>query len=196
MVLACLAAASACRDSTDAETEPDLPSSSRNRLIWKRSRAFEADLAAALKLPADALCTELGSLSCVHDVHLTSLGGHDPIGQGMYQPLEAPMLTTSVAVERVVSSACARRVELDAEQEPEIFDHLNLSGDAPAPSSAAHRATTDALVRRFLSRDPVDEEYERLAPLHTDPGGAPTSAQRYALAACIAVGTSAEFLFF
>ncbi|MEM9460931.1 MAG: hypothetical protein AAGF11_42600 [Myxococcota bacterium] len=192
----CLAMAAACHDQTEADAPEPMSESGRNRLVWKRSHALEADLAAALSLPNDALCSELGSLSCVREVHLTSLGGHDPIGQGMYRPLAAPMLTTSLAVERVVTSACARRVELDATGEPEVFDAIDLHADAPQPSSDAHRSTTQTLVRRFLGRDPVSAEYEQLGALVTNPQGTPSSGSAYALASCIAVGTSAEFLFF
>lgn len=195
-VVVCLLMAAACRDPGTADPRDAMPESGRNRLIWKRDHAFEADLASALSLPPDALCSELGSLSCIREVHLTSLGGHDPVGQGMYRPLAAPMLTTSLAVERVVTSACGRRVELDATGDPEVFDAVDLDGDAPEPDSDAHRSTTQTLTRRLLGRDPLSAEYEQLAVLTTDPGGAPSSGSEYALATCVAVGTSTEFLFF
>lgn len=165
-------------------------------LQWKRYAAFEADLAAALELPKEALCKELDGANCIRGVHLSPLGGHDPFTSGLLEPSGEPLATTPSVVERIVLSACVARAELERTEKPKVFAGLDLSGPAPAPSDPALASVVSALYRRFLSRDPDPYELEIVASLALDDAGKAASALTFAKSACFAVGTSSEFLFF
>lgn len=168
--------------------------STRNRLIWKRHHALVQDLARALELESTELCTELGELDCVHDVHLTSLGGHDPVVQGLYEPVAAPLSTTPLALDRVALAACGRRVQLDREA-PAVFTALALDGDAPAADEPAFEQTVATLYRRLLGREPTPDEIELHAHLLVDDADGRVAADRFAHLSCFVVVTSAEFSF-
>lgn len=173
----------------------DAAASTRNHLLWKRAHAVEQDFARALELAPEAVCTELGSLSCVQRVHLASLGGHDPFSQGLYRPVDRPLVTTPLVLDRVALAACGQRVALDREGSPVVFTALDLDGEAPAADSAAYRDTVTALYRRFLARDPVDAELATLRDLLVDDDGDPIAADEFATLACFTVSTTTEFLF-
>ncbi len=175
-------------------TDPGEPTASANRtVVWKRYRAFEQDLTRGLDLTPAELCAELGSLNCVNSVHLASLGGHDPFTQGRETSLDEPVLTTPVAVDRVVLSACIARIDRDATGVPSVFTHYSLGGNATG--SPAERDLVDAqnrtLYQRLLARDPIEAELAVLADLVV----AGRSFRDIAIASCYAIGTSAEFIF-
>jgi hypothetical protein len=186
------------QDAAVAQPEAgDFPASTRANLQWKRYAAFEADLANALTLPKDKLCAEFGRENCVRSVHLTPLGGHDPFATGLLEPSAEPLATTPTVVERIVLSACGARVALDLQSKPsEVFGGLDLSRPAPQPSDAAARALVSALYRRFLGRDADEQEFTTVTQLARDEQGQAVSGRDFALAACLAVGTNTEFLFF
>lgn len=180
--------------------DDDLPpeasgTSTRNHLLWKRAHAVEQDFARALELAPEAVCTELGELSCVQRVHLASLGGHDPFSQGLYRPVDRPLVTTPLVLDRVALAGCGQRVALDREGSAVVFTAIDLDGEAPAADSAAYRDTVTALYRRFLARDPVDAEFDALAELLVDGDGDPIAADEFATLACFTVSTTTEFLF-
>lgn len=175
----------------------DFASSTRSNLQWKRYAAFESDLASALALPKDKLCAELGRASCVRNVHLTPLGGHDPFATGLLEPSVEPLATTPTVVERVVLSACSAKVAVDArEKSSEVFGGLALAQPAPAPTDTQNRALVSAMYRRLLARDADESELSLLAQLALDELGKPVSGRDFALSVCVAVGTSTEFIFF
>lgn len=181
-----------------AQANQELARSPKPSLQWKRHVAFEADLAAALGLPRDALCKEFGKEGCIREVHVSPLGGHDPFRSGLLESSAEPLATTPTVVERIVLSACVKRVELEHKGElpRELFRELDLAGNAPAPTSAATKKTIDGLFRRFLARDPLPQEREVVASLTRDEAGAAVAARDFAKTACLTVGSSSEFLFF
>ena len=162
-------------------------------LQWKRADALEADLSAALELPPAQLCREFGVKPCIRDVHLVPLGGYDALASGMLEGAPDPIVTTPTAVERVVLSACSRRVELDrtSATKSALLSALELDAPAPAADSAAMHEFVSALYRRLLARDPSDDEVREIATLSAD-----VSADEFAKLACFTVGTLSEFLFF
>lgn len=179
-----------------ATDEPVTPAAStRNHLVWKRHHAVEQDFARALDLPAEELCTELGEFSCVREVHLAALGGNDPFGQGLYEPLESPLVTTPLALDRIALAACGTRVERDR-LSAVVFTQLDLAGEAPRADSGAFRTTVTTLYQRFLARDPEPTEVEHIAELLVDDAGEPISAAAFAQLACFTVATTTEFLYF
>ena len=186
---------------TPGASDPDAEYrvSTRSNLQWKRYAAVEADLAQALALPKDELCNEFGLESCIRKVHLVPLGGNDPFDTGLLEASAEPLATTSSAIDRILLSACSRRVELDREagtDAAEVFTELDLDGDAPAASAAAVRDTVTTLYRRLLARDPDAHELPIVAALVVDEDGEPVSAADFATLACYAIGTTTEFLFF
>lgn len=194
-LLALLGAAGCGDDGAATDPSPAIASSTRNHLIWKRYHAVEQDLSRALELSPDELCTELGQFRCVDEAHLAGLGGHDPFGPGLFEPVGAPLVTTSLALDRVALSACGTRVQRD-QQSPVVFTDLELDGSAPASDSDAFTRTIDTLYQRLLGRDPVTAEYETMTALLVDDDDEPVSAARFAHLACFTVATTSEFLFF
>lgn len=197
ILCAALLTTSACHDD-DAPEPEQLTASVQGELQWKRYRQFEADLMRGLELDAAQVCQELGGVSCIQDVHRIALGGHKPIELGMYRPLDHTLKTTPVAVDRVLLSACAKRVELDAALGAEsavVFRGLELGAPAPEPGSAAVTATVETLYRRLLGRDPEVAERDRVAALASADGETVTGRD-FATLACFAIGSTSEFLFF
>ncbi len=183
-----------CNRDDGSDPEPAVAASARNHLVWKRYHAVEQDLSRALELPADELCTELGRFRCIGEVHLAGLGGHDPFNQGLYEPLAEPLVTTSLALERVALSACGTRVERDR-SDPVVFTSLALDEPAPAADSEAFTQTVQTLYRRLLGRDPLDDERRALAELLVDDEGERLSSAEFAHLACFVVATTTEFSF-
>ncbi len=168
-----------------------LAASARPRLQWKRYAALEADLASALEMPAAALCDEFGKEPCIRGVHLVPLGGYDPFVSGMLEPAAEPLATTPTVVERIVLSACSRRVALERSA-PALFP-FDL---ASAPSADSIDALATSLYRRFMARDPEPLERTTLLELAHDEAGNALRGDELATLACFLVGTSSEFLFF
>lgn len=166
--------------------------------LWKRVGPLTRDLARGLELAEDELCNELGTHRCA-EIYKIPLGGSDAARQGVNLPPSEPLLTTALAVERVVLSACVRRVDADRAGSPVVFDKLDLA--LPTLSltddvvSAAVTAQILALHRRMLSRNPTEGEISRLKELVLDADGQPVSARDFAVLACFAIGTSTDFLF-
>jgi hypothetical protein len=87
--------------------------SSRNNLRFKGPERLAFDFAAALSLPADQVCNELGQYPCTTFVHTVALGGVEPYGIGFYEPLPFTGVTTPITIDRVALAACGQRVTLD-----------------------------------------------------------------------------------
>lgn len=169
----------------DPELEPARPDS----LQWKRSAAFVADLAAALDLAPDALCTELGAYSC-ESLHLVALGGNDAEGAANYFPVESPLATTSAAIDRIVLSACE-----NAANGTTVFTDLPPSAAPVTPSDPAIDAQIRSLYRRLLRRDATDGEVAIARELATD-GASPRTARELDVLACFAIGSTSENVLF
>ncbi len=197
-------AAPACRSDDgqppDGTTggEPTLQTSRVPNLQWKRAAAVEHDLERALALTRDQLCLEVGVAPCVEEVHLVALGGHDPLGLGLYESLAAPLATTPIALDRVALSGCAARADLDRAAGPAaavVFRGLDLAGPAPAADDPGVATMTTELYRRLLGRDPLAAEVSTIGALTRDESG-PIAARDFAVLACYAIATTTEFLFF
>lgn len=194
LVLALALVPFACGEQT-TEDQQLAPASTRAHLVWKRAHAVEQDLARALALEPEELCTELATISCTRSAHLISLGGHNPYTKGIFEPVAEPLVTTPLALDRVVLSACGERVERDRSGEAELFSALDLDGEAPSADEPAFGETVEALYRRLLARDPLTEELAVLAELLVDDDGEPVSASRFAHLACFIIATTTEFSF-
>jgi hypothetical protein len=172
--------------------------SQRPNLQWKRHGALENDLVQALELAREELCQEFGQSSCLNEVHLAPLGGNEPFQTGMLEPSAEPLATTPAIVERILLSACSKRVELDSSDQAaaKVFTAIDLNGPAPAANSEPVRATVTELYRRLLARDPSAAEVAAIAELARDDEGRSVPAAEFATVACFSIGTTSEFLFF
>lgn len=182
-----------CADDPAAAAAEELTPSTRARLLWKRNVALEQDIGRALELEADEVCNELGTASCTRDVHHVALGGAAPFTLGLHKALPNPMLSTAVVVDRVILSACSNRVAKDVEGPAVVFTTLDLDDErAPTAGDEAFDATVTALYRRFLARNPTDEELALFGELVAEP----MTAREFAVLACYTVGSTTEFLFY
>lgn len=198
----------ACDDSKDApvpdppaEPEPEAPvepqgivPSHKARVKFKGGERYARDLAAALELPRDGLCTELGLYDCVGDVHRIALGGVEPYELGIDEPLPVSPVSASMAVDRTALAACTRRVEADFADPggAVIFGALMTSTDR-----ATREGVAADLVDRILRRDATADEVAALADFwETAEAESEQPAHAYGQLTCFAVATMLEALFY
>ena len=181
---------------------PTVAASTRNALRFKGPERLTADFAAALSLPEDQVCNELGQYSCTGFVHTVTLGGVAPYEVGLYEPLPATGVTTPIAVDRVALAACSRRVALDLSKPASavLFGAIVLDDKGrlvEREGAAVHNALV-ALYQRGLQRDPSLEEVAALVKLSTDieATGSARPGRDWMTAACFVVLSSAESVFF
>jgi hypothetical protein len=174
------------------DSEPGAETMQNAALVWKRYRAFEQGLLGGLELSKAELCQEAGQYSCIDKVHLTALGGNAPYENGQYERMENPSVLTPVAVDRVLLSACTKRVDLDraaGQQAAVVFKHFPLT-NAAVNAEQAKPLVVD-LYRRLLARDPNAEEIKTATAFTKtmSEGG------KLAAALCYAIGSTAENVF-
>jgi hypothetical protein len=179
----------------------DMAKSTKNDVRWLRARAFESRLGQALLLNAGELCKEMGMYSCVDEVHLVALGGNDPYEKGLYEPLASPAVTTPVAVERMVISACSAAVEKERSAAQQfVFLDLDLEASqldtTDAQTDLAVADTIVSLYRRLHVRNPLPSEAELVRQLLVDDDGNNVSAIDFAKLACIAIASTSESVFY
>jgi hypothetical protein len=155
-------------------------------LTWKRQAALVADVNRALELDRDTGCRELDRVPC-GDVHLVALGGNDVEGAAQLEPVAKPLATTPLTVDRLVLGACTNRVDLDVGGPAVVFERLDFATPALRKDDPAVRATGQTLFRRLLRRDASAEELDVVSELASG-----QSPRDFAIAACLAIGTSSE----
>ncbi|QRN95807.1 hypothetical protein JRI60_43315 [Archangium violaceum] len=207
---------SACSSSSpsgpDAGTPPpadagtgssgEVASSSRDNLRFMNPEQLTAHFASALSLPPEQVCNELGQYPCTTYVHNVALGGVEPYGVGLYEPLTSTGVTTPVAIDRLSLAACARRVSLDVTSPGEavLFKGLELDaqGRLANREGAPVRDALTALYQRVLLREPTENEVGTLSQLATqlESKGSQTPGRDWMIATCFAVLSSAESVFF
>ena len=180
---------------TEAEPPTDVwTPATRADLRMKRWRQLSQDLSGALQLQTDELCRETGNFDC-NEIHVVPLGGVS-IDNGLYAPIEGASVTTGLAIERVLLSACWKRLQrdMDPDQSAVVFTEIPLESTTLDDEAADAQSTI--LWQRVLARDPTPEELaaaRRLHPGIIDDGG---RNAEWALSLCVALGTSSEFLFY
>jgi hypothetical protein len=199
-----LTATSACtNESKEGGSRDPVPTervaaSRQARVKYKSGARYANDLAAALDLPRDALCRELGRYDCVDEVHRIVLGGVEPYTLGVREPLPSIAVTAPIAQDRVALAACTERIERDlAASEPVFLTTVDL--DAPTPGQL--EATAQRIYDRILRRDATPDEVSALAQFHStvtgDPGESPATATRdWATLSCFMVATTLESIFY
>ncbi len=182
---------------------PSFRVSARADLRWKRVHAMKTDLLTAMEVVEDEACQELGLALpgiCFDIIHLVPLGGNDPIGSAMYQPMPTPSLTTALSIDRVTTAVCGKRVDVDtqAQQAGElasVFHHMDLTAEEIEPATPGLQEQIDALYRRFLARRATDAEIKIVLQLAKPLEGLPVTARDFAKSACFTIATTTEFVF-
>ena len=202
-----LTAASACtdepKDRVASDPVPTVPTeevaaSRQARVKYKSGARYANDLAAALELPREAVCRELGRYDCVDEVHRIVLGGVEPYTLGVREPLPSLGVTAPIAQDRVALAACTQRIERDlAASEPLFLTAVDL--DAPTPGQL--EATAGRFYDRILRRAATPDEVTALAQFHStvtdDPGESGATATRnWAILSCFMVATTLESIFY
>ncbi len=177
-------------DPTPPAFDQGPPISARGDLRMKRWRQLALDLEGALELPADDLCAETGRFDCT-DLHAVPIGGISAVN-GLFEPLEEPSATTGLAIERFVLQACWHRFQKDQEGPPVVFQGIDPDGATVADPDRQ----VQALYRRILARDPLDEELAAMADLHQQIVAAGGLNGEWQVLACFAVATSSEALLY
>lgn len=193
--------AASCSSNEEAYLPPLLSNSARGNLRFKGPERLNSDVAAALELPPDAVCTELGMYQCTSAVHNVALGGVDPYGTGLYEPSGVTASTTPLVVERLAWSACIKRVSADYADlgAAVIFRGIKLSGSKLAsPDGDEVRGAITQLAQRVFLREPSDAEMTRYIQLARDieATGNAEPARAWMQAVCFAVLSSAEAVFY
>ncbi len=175
------------------------PISAKANVKLKTKDRLIADVAKALALKPGELCRELGRYDCA-DVHGIALGGVDAYGAGIYEPLKSSAVTTPIAVDRLVLSACQLRAHRDFADldNAVLFGDLVLSGAALSDvDHGSVGAVIAELYHRFHLREPKDTEVAHLRQLYSDIAAqSQTPAQDWAALSCYAVGTMMESVFY
>ena len=201
-LLSVLAGLSSSCSSNNPSMEPQpAASSARGNLRFKGPERLNADVAAALELPVAEVCKELGLYPCATAVHNVALGGVEPYGAGLYEASGITSATTPLVVDRIMWSACTKRVDLDLANlgAATIFRGLPLAGaKLNNPDGEEVRAAITQLVQRALLREPSELELGRYVQLARDieATGNATPARAWMQSVCFAVLSSAEAVFY
>jgi hypothetical protein len=199
-----LTAASACTDGSKGGAAGDpvpterIAASRQARVKYKSGARYANDLAAALDLPRDAVCRELGRYDCVDEVHRIVLGGVEPYTLGVREPLPSIAVTAPIAQDRVALAACTERIESDlAASEPVFLTTV----DVAAPTPGQLEATARRFYDRILGREATPDEVSALAEFHSTVTGEPgesgaTATRDWAILSCFMVATTLESIFF
>ncbi|ATB43454.1 hypothetical protein CYFUS_008934 [Cystobacter fuscus] len=180
----------------------DVAPSSRNNLRIMNPEQLTAHFASALSLPPEQVCNELGQYSCASHAHTVALGGVEPFGVGLYEPLKTTGATTPNVIDRMALAACARRVslELTTPGEALLFKGIELDarGRLTHREGAPVRDAIASLYQRALLRKPTRTEVDTLSQLATrvESMGSQTPGRDWMTLACFTVLSSAESVFF
>ncbi|MBL8911884.1 MAG: hypothetical protein JNM17_14420 [Archangium sp.] len=167
---------------------------------FKGDLRFTIDLAVGLQLPVNQVCKELGQYDCVF-VHTVALNGVDPYGKGLFEPLPVTGATTPVVVERMVTSACLARVDLDLQTPASAVIYKNIalsSGRLMNPQSAEVRLAITELAQRAWLRNPTEAEINHFIQLNGDieATGVNEPAKTWMQAACFVAFSGEEAVFY
>ncbi|MCA9554232.1 MAG: hypothetical protein KC933_29625 [Myxococcales bacterium] len=187
-------------DNDGGTTGPAFAKSSKAVLRFKRTTRLRNDISQVLGIPEGEICNELGQYSCTDYVHTISLGGVEAYTLGINEPTADTTVTTPIATERVVLSACERRARDDmaAPDGALIFKGLVVTDGKLDVGSAEVAQSIDTLYKRALLRAPTSAEVSHLTQLYRDieADQQPNPARDWAILTCFSVLTSMESLFY
>lgn len=195
------ALSASCSNGSPTNEPPTVTATARGNLRFKGPERLNADVAQALELPASDVCKELGLYPCATTVHNVALGGVEPYGAGLYEASGITSATTPLVVERIMWSACTKRVDLDLANAggAVLFRGVPLNGSKLAnPDGEEVRALITAVVQRALLREPSQAELQRYVQLAHDieATGNAAPARAFMQAVCFAAFSSSEAVFY
>jgi hypothetical protein len=180
---------------------PPFAISGKGTVRFKRNVRLTTDFAIALGLDYTTFCQELGQYSCTLVVHPLALGGTDPYGSGLYEPLPFTGATSPIVIDRVALVGCTQRVTADLALPASalIYNGIAVGSDGKMdPTQPAVATAMQTLYRRALLRDPTGAEVEHLRQLYRDieATGKPEPAKSWMTLSCFAVMSSVESIFY
>ena len=154
--------------------------SPKNIVHRKRADVLRNILYKALDLPDKrAVCTELGKkkLQCADVVHRVSLGRMEPYNNSQYQHPDGVSITSPLAFDRLILTACSQRALMDAatsrdnvlsDKEAIIFKSVKLTNDGRLVQNEAIDAAIVRLYQRGLARDPTPFEVQTIKDMYEE----------------------------
>jgi hypothetical protein len=179
-----------------------LATSSKGVVRFKRNVRLTVDFAQALGLTTAEVCNELGLYPCTTVVHALNLGGVDPYGSGLCEPIPFTGVTSPIVTDRVALAACTTRVTRDLATPAFglIYKLIAIDGTGKLVNvdSTEVGLALDTLYQRTVLRDATPEEKAHHKQLYADivASGQPDPAKAWMILSCFAVTTSVEFLFY
>ncbi len=166
----------------------------------KRAKVLQNDLSVALSLSKEELCTELGDLDCIEEVHKLPLGDTSAYIDTIYSPIEQAIGPTIAIMDRIATSACGKRVEIDLE-DPANAHYFNFDQSQTNLNSNLKeklRASTTKLIQNAYLREPSTDELDDFVELYQtiQAAGISDPVTAWSQASCISMFTSLEFLFY
>lgn len=179
-----------CDSNLESQPDPTIApviASKDPRVKFKGGRRLGIALSRGLGLEPSEICSELGTYDCIENAHRIALGGVEPYQLRFNRPLRTLPVTSLMAVERVVLSACTTATARDP----------SLNGRARGTPKEELRVVVESLYSRLLQREASAAEakalldfFDEVQPNSSDP------VHDWAVLACFAVGTSVEALFY
>lgn len=181
--------------------EITIAQSAKANVRFKRAVRLSADYAAALSIPVGDLCKELGQYPCTTLVHPIALGGTDPYGIGLYEPLPFTGMASPIATDRVALSACQARATADlaAGSSAVIFKGVTPDGAGKLNiDSPEVREAINSLYRRATLRNATEAEVGHVKQLYRDieATGKPQPGKSWMTLSCFSILTTVEALFY
>lgn len=161
--------------SAEPTPAPTVEPRARASLRFKGGERVRNELSRVLGIPRDEVCMEVDYFDCVKRAHLMTLGGIEPYGRGLYEPVAETTALAPLAIDRMALHACITAVERRS------GPFYSLEPDPVITS----------LYNEGLLRQPTQAEREAITALMAD--ASPTDA---AVLACFTVLTSTEALFY
>jgi hypothetical protein len=175
------------------------PASMDPKIKFKDGDRYLGDLSAALQIPRQSICQELGQYDCFNDAFRIVLGGVEAENLGVNVPLEEEALTAPIALDRLALHACVNRVKLDL-GDP---NHAVLMKKAPKGKASKGwlKATTATVYDRILNRAPTAFETAQMTGFYTqvavkDGKPNPDATKDWVTLSCFATASSTENIFY
>jgi len=169
--------------------------SSDPRVKFKDGARYLDDLSTALDMPRESICKELGRYDCYNDAFRIVLGGVEPYGNAIVEPLETASLTSPIALDRVALRVCSERVALDVKNPNKAVLFRTGTTD-----QKWKQATVNRLYDKLLQRDASSDEIHRLLgfydTLASEGRSGASTARDWTVLGCFAVASSLESIFY
>ncbi len=162
-----------------------------SKLKFKKQKLLEQEIMTSLSLSQNQICQELESLNCINEAHHLTLGGVDAYDKNIWENKNSFLETTPIVVERIVWSACEKRVALDLESgESKIFSKGSVSDSSHVGLMVSN------LYQNILARDASENEIAAAKEFASNLEKNGGTYDDWARLSCFSLMTSVEFLFY